>query len=97
MPFDFRSLPPLAKKYVLQMLYIDLPVTAKSLEERVLADGLSKHKVAIDRLLQLRIFLESVDRYEAFSLSKAKAFPVVVLSYKQLDWINVLHFSKINS
>lgn len=57
-----RSLPPLAKKYVLQMLYIDSSVTAKSMEEWVLSDGITKHKVAIDRLLQLRIFLEVSDR-----------------------------------
>ncbi|GMI93416.1 hypothetical protein like AT4G17020 [Hibiscus trionum] len=56
-----RSLPPLAKKYVLQMLYIDAPVTSKSLQEWVLADGSSKHKVAIDRLIQLRVF-EVIDR-----------------------------------
>ncbi|OMO93011.1 Transcription factor TFIIH subunit p52/Tfb2 [Corchorus capsularis] len=56
-----RSLPPLAKKYVLQMLYIDVPITSKSLMEWVLADGSSKHKVAIDWLIQLRI-LEVVDR-----------------------------------
>ena len=57
-----RSLPPLAKKYVLQMLYIDVPVTAKAMEEWVLADGVSKHKVAIDRLIQLRVFTETSDR-----------------------------------
>ncbi|CAA6655661.1 unnamed protein product [Spirodela intermedia] len=57
-----RSLPPLAKKYVLQMLFIDLPVSARTMEEWVLPDGSSKHKVAIDRLLQLRIFLEVIDR-----------------------------------
>ncbi|KAJ4846570.1 RNA polymerase II transcription factor B 52 kDa subunit [Turnera subulata] len=58
-----RSLPPLAKKYVLQLLYVDdAPITAKTLEEWVLADGSSKHKVAIDRLIQLRIFTETVDR-----------------------------------
>lgn len=57
-----RSLPPLAKKYVLQMLYIDVPVAAKSMEEWVLPDGQSKHKVAIDRLIQLRILIESADR-----------------------------------
>ncbi|KAK8664745.1 hypothetical protein V6N13_084521 [Hibiscus sabdariffa] len=56
-----RSLPPLAKKYVLQMLYIDAPVTSKSLQEWVLADGSSKHKVAVDRLIQLRVF-EVIDR-----------------------------------
>ncbi|XP_042499165.1 general transcription and DNA repair factor IIH subunit TFB2 isoform X2 [Macadamia integrifolia] len=54
-----RSLPPLAKKYVLQMLYIDVPITAKLMEEWVLVEGLSKHKNAIDRLIQLRVFLET--------------------------------------
>ncbi|XP_061349423.1 general transcription and DNA repair factor IIH subunit TFB2 isoform X3 [Gastrolobium bilobum] len=44
-----RSLPPLAKKYVLQLLHIDVPVAAKLLEEWVLPDGISKHRVAIDR------------------------------------------------
>lgn len=57
-----RSLPPLAKKYVLQMLYVDVPITAKSMEEWVLPDGSSKHRVAIDRLIQLRVFTETVDR-----------------------------------
>ncbi|GMY37332.1 general transcription and DNA repair factor IIH subunit TFB2 [Fagus crenata] len=57
-----RSLPPLAKKYVLQMLYIDVPIPAKSLGEWVLPDGSSKHRVAIDRLIQLRVFTETVDR-----------------------------------
>lgn len=57
-----RSLPPLAKKYVLQLLFIDIPVTTKSMEEWVLADGFSKHKVAIDRLIQLRVLSETVDR-----------------------------------
>ncbi|GLT75084.1 hypothetical protein SLA2020_468340 [Shorea laevis] len=56
-----RSLPPLAKKYVLQLLYIDAPVTAKLLQEWVVADGSTKHKVAIDRLIQLKV-LEAVDR-----------------------------------
>lgn len=57
-----RSLPPLAKKYVLQLLFIEDPVTAKSLEEWVLPDGFSKHRVAIDRLIQLRVFVETLDR-----------------------------------
>ncbi|KAL1536721.1 RNA polymerase II transcription factor B 52 kDa subunit [Salvia divinorum] len=57
-----RSLPPLAKKYVLQLLYIDGPVSAKWLEEWVLAEGASKHKVAIDRLIQLRVLTETVER-----------------------------------
>lgn len=58
-----RSLPPLAKKYVLQLLYIDVPVPAAMMEEWVLADGVSKHRVAIDRLIQLRIFSETKDRF----------------------------------
>lgn len=57
-----RSLPPLAKKYVLQLLYIDSPIAAKSIEEWVLADGSTKHKVAIDRLIQLRLLSETFDR-----------------------------------
>ncbi|XP_075474231.1 LOW QUALITY PROTEIN: general transcription and DNA repair factor IIH subunit TFB2 [Primulina tabacum] len=57
-----RSLPPLAKKYVLQLLYVDAAVSAKLLEEWVLADGISKHKVAIDRLIQLRVLTETLDR-----------------------------------
>ncbi|XP_062096683.1 general transcription and DNA repair factor IIH subunit TFB2 isoform X1 [Humulus lupulus] len=57
-----RSLPPLAKKYALQMLCIEAPVSAKSMEEWVLSDGASKHKVAIDRLLQLRVLTETADR-----------------------------------
>ncbi|KAK6932556.1 Transcription factor TFIIH subunit p52/Tfb2 [Dillenia turbinata] len=56
-----RSLPPLAKKYVLQMLYIENPILAKSMEEWLLADGYSKHKVALDRLVQLRVFSEISD------------------------------------
>lgn len=57
-----RSFPPLAKKYVLQLLFIDSPVPAKSMEDWVLPDGYSKHKVAIDRLLQLRVLVEVNDR-----------------------------------
>lgn len=57
-----RSLPPLAKKYVLQLLYIDIPISAKTMEEWVLPDGFSKHKVAIDRLIQLRVMTETLDR-----------------------------------
>ncbi|KAI8567668.1 hypothetical protein RHMOL_Rhmol02G0139600 [Rhododendron molle] len=56
-----RSLPPLAKKYVLQMLYVDEPVLAASIHEWVLADGESKHTIAVDRLVQLRVFIETVD------------------------------------
>jgi transcription initiation factor TFIIH subunit 4 len=54
---------------VLQLLHIDGPVSAKLLAEWVLPDGLSKHKVAVDRLVQLRVFVEALDRYlRLFSL-----------------------------
>ncbi|GAV73842.1 LOW QUALITY PROTEIN: Tfb2 domain-containing protein, partial [Cephalotus follicularis] len=57
----FRSMPPLGKKYVLNMLYIDVPVTADILEQWFLPDAFPKH-VAIDRLIQLRLFIETIDR-----------------------------------
>ncbi|XP_020525409.1 RNA polymerase II transcription factor B subunit 2 isoform X2 [Amborella trichopoda] len=56
-----RSLPPVSKMYVLRMLYIDAAVSAKLMQEWVLPDSFSKHKAAIDRLLQLRVFTESID------------------------------------
>ncbi|PKU79818.1 general transcription and DNA repair factor IIH subunit TFB2 [Dendrobium catenatum] len=69
-----RSLPPLAKKYALQMLFIESPVTAKSFEEWVLPDGFSKHRVAIERLLQLRVFLETNDRKKETSYTMNPKF-----------------------
>lgn len=71
-----RSLPPLAKKYVLQMMYIDAPVYAKSMEEWVLPDGQSKHRVAIDRLVQLRVFTETVDRKKETSYEMNRTFQI---------------------
>ncbi|OAY24793.1 general transcription and DNA repair factor IIH subunit TFB2 [Manihot esculenta] len=71
-----RSLPPLAKKYVLEMLYIDGPVSAKMLEEWVLTDGSSKHRVAVDRLIQLRIFSETVDRKKESSYKLNTTFQI---------------------
>ncbi|KAL0910621.1 hypothetical protein M5K25_021621 [Dendrobium thyrsiflorum] len=69
-----RSLPPLAKKYALQMLFIESPVTAKLFEEWVLPDGFSKHRVAIERLLQLRVFLETNDRKKETSYTMNPKF-----------------------
>ncbi|KAM7264109.1 hypothetical protein ACFE04_001792 [Oxalis oulophora] len=54
-----RSLPALAKKYVMQILYIHNPTPAKMFEEWVLPQGLEIHKKAIDRLLQLRVFTKT--------------------------------------
>ncbi|KAL2932030.1 General transcription and DNA repair factor IIH subunit TFB2 [Bienertia sinuspersici] len=83
-----RSLPPLAKKYVLQMLYIDAPVPAKSMEEWVLPDGLSKHRVAIDRLIQLRVLTETVDRKKETSYEMNQKFQLNL--QKQLIYGGVL-------
>ncbi|KAI3768468.1 hypothetical protein L2E82_19168 [Cichorium intybus] len=40
-------------------------LSATSFQEWVLADGASKHRVAIDTLIQLRVFTETVDRLGA--------------------------------
>lgn len=69
-----RSLPPLGKKYVLQLLFIDVPVTASLIQEWVLSDGLSKHKVAMDRLIQLRVLREIFDRKKEATLRLNPAF-----------------------
>ncbi|KAH0453750.1 hypothetical protein IEQ34_018074 [Dendrobium chrysotoxum] len=76
-----RSLPPLAKKYALQMLFIESPVTAKSFEEWVLPDGFSKHRVAIERLLQLRVFLETNDRKKETSYTMNPKFQSSMRKY----------------
>jgi transcription initiation factor TFIIH subunit 4 len=44
------------------MLYVSAPVPAAAIEEWVLDEYASKHKVAIDRLVQLRVFVEVRDR-----------------------------------
>ncbi|KAL9440595.1 hypothetical protein AB3S75_019293 [Citrus x aurantiifolia] len=64
-----RSLPPLAKKYVFQMLYVDGAIPAKTMEEWVLPDGFTKHKVAIDRLVQLRLFSEEKKKETTYRLN----------------------------
>ncbi|PWZ37555.1 hypothetical protein Zm00014a_043221 [Zea mays] len=69
-----RSLPPLAKKYALQMLYVLAPVTAAAMEEWVLDEYAAKHKVAIDKLLQLRVFVEVRDRRRDVSYKMNQKF-----------------------
>ncbi|XP_024951371.2 general transcription and DNA repair factor IIH subunit TFB2 isoform X2 [Citrus sinensis] len=64
-----RSLPPLAKKYVMQMFYIDGAIPAKMMEEWVLPDGFTKHRVAIDRLVQLRLFSEEKKKETTYRLN----------------------------
>ena len=66
---------------MLQLLHIDGPVPAKLLAEWVLPDGLSKHKVAIDRLVQLGVFVE--DRYLTSILSSKFSFFCVFYEYKK--------------
>ncbi|KAI5067266.1 hypothetical protein GOP47_0017794 [Adiantum capillus-veneris] len=43
--------------YVLRLLYIDTAVKSKLMDEWVLPESHTKHRVAIDRLEQLRVFL----------------------------------------
>ena len=50
------------------MLYVLAPVTAAAMEEWVLNEYAAKHKVAIDKLLQLRVFVEVRDRQEIIHL-----------------------------
>uniref|UniRef100_A0A0D9WB98 RNA polymerase II transcription factor B subunit 2 n=1 Tax=Leersia perrieri TaxID=77586 RepID=A0A0D9WB98_9ORYZ len=69
-----RSLPPLAKKYALQMLYVSAPVAAAAMEEWVLDEYAAKHRVAIDRLLQLRVFVEVRDRRKEVSYKMNQKF-----------------------
>ncbi|KAF5200034.1 General transcription and dna repair factor iih subunit tfb2 [Thalictrum thalictroides] len=49
---NIASLPPLANKYVLHVLCIDIAVTAKSMEEWFLPNG---GRDAVDTLVQLRV------------------------------------------
>ncbi|MCO5547544.1 hypothetical protein L7F22_000994 [Adiantum nelumboides] len=53
----FRSLPPIAKMYVLRLLYIDTAVKSKLMDEWILPEYHTKHRVAMDRLEQLRVLL----------------------------------------
>ncbi|PUZ59097.1 hypothetical protein GQ55_4G013100 [Panicum hallii var. hallii] len=69
-----RSLPPLAKKYALQMLYVLAPVTAAAMEEWVLNEYAAKHRVSIDKLLQLRVFVEVRDRRKEVSYKMNQKF-----------------------
>ncbi|XP_051219942.1 general transcription and DNA repair factor IIH subunit TFB2 [Lolium perenne] len=76
-----RSFPPLAKKYVLQMLYVSAPVPAAAIEEWVLDEYASKHKVAIDRLVQLRVFVEVRDRRKEVSYRMNNKFQANMQKY----------------
>ncbi|XP_024515556.1 general transcription and DNA repair factor IIH subunit TFB2 [Selaginella moellendorffii] len=59
-----RSLPPLAKLYVLRLLYLDAAVPDKMLLEWIKGDAVAKHKNAVDRLVQLRVFLPEEKKKE---------------------------------
>ncbi|CAL4927159.1 unnamed protein product [Urochloa decumbens] len=69
-----RSLPPLAKKYALQMLYVLAPLTVAAMEEWVLDEYAAKHRVTIDKLLQLRVFVEMRDRRKEVSYKMNQKF-----------------------
>uniref|UniRef100_M8C0S4 RNA polymerase II transcription factor B subunit 2 n=1 Tax=Aegilops tauschii TaxID=37682 RepID=M8C0S4_AEGTA len=76
-----RSFPPLAKKYVIQMLYVSAPMPAAAMQEWVLDEYASKHKVAIDRLLQLRVFVEVRDRRKEVSYKMNNKFQANMQKY----------------
>ncbi|KAH8947288.1 hypothetical protein BDL97_11G032600 [Sphagnum fallax] len=52
-----RSLPPLAKLYVMRLLYVEEAVPSKSLQDWALPDAQQKHQVAINRMEKLRVIL----------------------------------------
>eukprot|EP01104_Vermistella_antarctica_P015791 TRINITY_DN5253_c0_g1_i1.p1 TRINITY_DN5253_c0_g1~~TRINITY_DN5253_c0_g1_i1.p1 ORF type:complete len:487 (-),score=71.72 TRINITY_DN5253_c0_g1_i1:124-1584(-) len=52
----FRTLPPLAKQYVLRLLYIDEAITADTLRSWASVDATAKHQHAVESLVQLRAF-----------------------------------------
>ncbi|BBN14722.1 transcription initiation factor TFIIH subunit 4 [Marchantia polymorpha subsp. ruderalis] len=62
-----RSLPPLAKQYVLRLLFVEAAVSSKSIQDWALPDALNKHKVAIDKLEQLRVLIEATERRKEVS------------------------------
>uniref|UniRef100_A0A0E0BDM3 Uncharacterized protein n=1 Tax=Oryza glumipatula TaxID=40148 RepID=A0A0E0BDM3_9ORYZ len=51
---------PLAKKYILELLFASSPasVTAATMKECVLDEYSTKHRISIDRFLQLKIFVK---------------------------------------
>eukprot|EP00897_Mesotaenium_endlicherianum_P003506 jgi/Mesen1/3183/ME000184S02247 len=53
-----RSLPPVAKQYVLRLLHIEAPITPAHFQNWARPDALSKHRVALERLEQLRVLLQ---------------------------------------
>ncbi|EEE51379.1 hypothetical protein OsJ_32426 [Oryza sativa Japonica Group] len=55
---------PLAKKYTLELLFASSPpsVTAAAMKECVLDEYSTKHRISIDRFLQLKIFVKVHDR-----------------------------------
>jgi transcription initiation factor TFIIH subunit 4 len=57
-----RSLPPVAKQYVLRLLYVDQPLPSSTFDSWASVEGTSKHKVAIESLLSLRVLVEASDR-----------------------------------
>ncbi|KAL2619942.1 hypothetical protein R1flu_000147 [Riccia fluitans] len=57
-----RSLPPLAKQYVLRLLFVEAAVSSKSMQDWALTDALNKHRVAIDKLEQLRVLIDASER-----------------------------------
>ncbi|KAK9806388.1 hypothetical protein WJX72_012519 [[Myrmecia] bisecta] len=54
-----RTLPPVAKQYVLRLLYIDAPISEGMLDSWPSAHSGTKHSVALDKLLRLQVLLQN--------------------------------------
>lgn len=57
--FPYRSLPPVAKQYVLRLLFIEQPVSGETMRGWAKPEAVGKHKAAMERLDQLRVLLEA--------------------------------------
>ncbi|GJP34082.1 hypothetical protein CLOM_g18549 [Closterium sp. NIES-68] len=74
-----RSLPPLAKQYVLRLLFLTDPVPAALVADWPKPEAQSKHKASLDRLQQLRLLLACS---ETGSLSAASAAAAAPAAYR---------------
>ncbi|GAQ85685.1 putative Transcription factor Tfb2 [Klebsormidium nitens] len=54
-----RSLPPIAKQYVLRLLFIEQPIAGETMRGWAKPEALGKHNAAMERLDQLRVLLET--------------------------------------
>lgn len=70
----YRSLPSLAKMYVLRLLYLEVAVAGKLMEEWIRPEYQLKHRIAMDRLEQLRVLLVTERKRDHLSYQLNPAF-----------------------